>query len=71
MGHTKCNCRTVFAQEGFGIKIQQLYERFEEGSWFPVQLNYDFRFYNVELNGIQPVGIGPYLFKGYQDQSGP
>jgi hypothetical protein len=47
-----------YLQEGFGIKIQQLYERFEEGSWFPVQLNYDFRFYNVELNGIQPVGIG-------------
>ena len=45
-------------QNGFGIKIQQLYQRFEEGSWFPVQLNYDFRFYNVQLNGIQPVGIG-------------
>ncbi len=47
-----------YLQEGFGITIQQLYKRFEEGSWFPVQLNYDFRFYNVEMNGIQPVGIG-------------
>ena len=50
-------------QTGFGIKIQQLYERFEEGSWFPVQLNYDFRFYNVEFNGIQPVGIGRTFLK--------
>ena len=45
-------------QTGFGIKIQQLYKQFEEGSWFPVQLNYDFQFYNLELNGIAPVGIG-------------
>lgn len=43
---------------GFGIKIQQLYQRFEEGSWFPVQLNYDFRFNNVQVNGIQPFGVG-------------
>ena len=45
-------------QEGFGIKIQQRYEQFEGGSWFPVQMNYDFRFYNIEANGIAPIGIG-------------
>jgi hypothetical protein len=45
-------------QEGFGIKIQQRYEQFEGGSWFPVQMNYDFRFYNIQANGIAPIGIG-------------
>lgn len=45
-------------QEGFGIKIQQRYERFDGGSWFPVQMNYDFRFYNIQANGIAPIGIG-------------
>ena len=45
-------------QEGFDIRIQQRYEQFEGGSWFPVQMNYDFRFSSIKVNEIQPVGIG-------------
>lgn len=42
---------------GFGIKIQQQYELIEE-SWFPTQLNYDFRFDQIAVNNAKVLGIG-------------
>lgn len=44
-------------QAGFNIKIQQLYRRFEQG-WFLIQLNYDFEFNNLNINGLSPIGVG-------------
>ncbi len=37
-------------KSGLSIKIQQLYERMPQGRWFPVQLNTDIYFNNVEVN---------------------
>lgn len=45
-------------QEGLYMKIQQMYELFPGGSWFPIQLNFDFKMTTVELNSITPLGIG-------------
>ncbi len=42
---------------GFKIKIQQQYELIE-GSWFPTQLNYDFRFDNISINNAKILGVG-------------
>lgn len=44
-------------QEDFSVEIQQLYKKFE-GSWFPYQMNYDFVFNSIEIEGIKPLGIG-------------
>jgi len=45
-------------QADFSVEIQQLYRKFEGGSWFPYQMNYDFVFNNIALAGIKPIGIG-------------
>lgn len=45
-------------QEDLKVIIQQRYEQFEGGSWFPVQLNTDFYFTNLQMNAIMPVGLG-------------
>jgi len=55
-----------FYQVGFGIKIQQMYELFPGGSWFPVQLNFDFKMMNVELDGVSPLGIGRTYLKNIE-----
>ena len=49
-----------FDQTGFGITIQSKSEKFGEG-WFPVQMNYDFKFIPEEgddMDGFEPLGIG-------------
>ncbi len=45
-------------EKDFSIEIQQLYKQFGGGSWFPFQMNYDFTFHNIDLEGIKPKGIG-------------
>ena len=45
---------------GFEIRIQQMYELFNEEKWFPVQLNTDVVFYDVQQAGdkFDLLGIG-------------
>lgn len=46
-----------YNQEGLGVEIRQMYEKI--GShYFPKQHHYDFKFYNLKFNGIEPIGIG-------------
>lgn len=48
--------------ETFSLKIQQKYERIHN-RWFPVQLNTDLIFNNLDLNGFQMKGVGrSYLY---------
>ncbi len=42
-----------FENEGVEVKIEQLYQRFDE-TWFPVQLNADLIFQSISINGIKP-----------------
>ena len=43
---------------GFNISIQQQYELIEQKKWFPVQLNTNFSFKNIQANGYQIIGNG-------------
>jgi len=44
--------------EAFGMRIQQMYEFIDSSQWFPVQLNTEIIFNNVNLNKSKPIGIG-------------
>ena len=46
------------ASEMLGIKIQQLYELIDGKQWFPVQLNTEITFKNINVNRTQPTGYG-------------
>jgi len=45
-------------QEGFRIKIQQMYELVDGESWFPVQLNTDVTFNNLQIGKYKAIGSG-------------
>lgn len=45
-------------EEGIGIKIQQQYELINGEKWFPVQLNTDLTFKNINVNSINFIGQG-------------
>lgn len=49
-------------EDGFGVKIQQQYERFNE-SWFPVQLNTTILFKTAQINDFKILGIGKSYLK--------
>jgi hypothetical protein len=49
-------------EEGSIIKIQQKYEKIE-GSWFPIQLNSNIIFNNLQLNNFKMMGIGKTYLK--------
>ncbi|MBL4594212.1 MAG: carboxypeptidase-like regulatory domain-containing protein [Flavobacteriales bacterium] len=51
--------------EDIAIKIQQKYEKIE-GSWFPVQLNSNLTFNNLELGNYKMMGIGKTYLKNIQ-----
>jgi len=51
--------------EGIAIKIQQKYEKIE-GSWFPIQLNSNVIFNNLQLNNFKVLGIGKTYLKNIQ-----
>ena len=51
--------------EGIAIKIQQKYEKIE-GSWFPIQLNSNITFNNLQLNNFKMLGIGKTYLKNIQ-----
>ncbi len=51
--------------EGVDIKIQQKYEKVE-GSWFPVQLNSNLTFNNLELGNYKMMGIGKTYLKNIE-----
>ena len=44
--------------ETFEMRIQQMYELIDSSQWFPVQLNTEITFNNVNLNKSKPIGIG-------------
>ncbi len=46
------------ATETFGIRIRQRYEFIDGQQWFPVQLNTDLTFNNIEVDFMEVVGIG-------------
>ncbi|NTW24608.1 MAG: carboxypeptidase-like regulatory domain-containing protein [Lentimicrobium sp.] len=46
------------ANEKFEMRIQQMYEFIDGKQWFPVQLNTEVTFNNINLNKTRPVGIG-------------
>ncbi len=50
------------SEAGFGIKIQQLYEKLEDKQWFPVQLNTDLVFNSITANDGQ--FTYPFIGKG-------
>ena len=45
-------------EDGIGIKIQQQYELINREKWFPVQLNTDLTFKNINVNSISFIGQG-------------
>ncbi len=45
-------------EDGLEVRIQQKYEFIENEHWFPVQLNTDIIFKNVDVNNFAPVGRG-------------
>ncbi|MHC1776593.1 MAG: DUF5686 family protein [Lentimicrobium sp.] len=44
--------------EAFGMLIQQMYEFIDGRQWFPVQLNTEVTFNNINLGRSKPLGIG-------------
>lgn len=44
--------------QGMEIKIQHKYEKLEDRTWFPTQLNTDFKMMGVNLGGFNIKGIG-------------
>lgn len=52
-------------EEGFGVKIQQQYEKIEN-SWFPVQLNTTILFKTAQINDFKMLGIGKSYLKNIE-----
>ena len=46
------------AQEGFRVHIQQMYELVDGNHWFPVQLNTDVAFENLQIGKYKAIGSG-------------
>jgi len=46
------------SQEGLQIKIQQMYELVDGENWFPVQLNTDVTFNNLQIGKYKAIGSG-------------
>lgn len=46
------------AEPGFGVKIQQLYEKIDRKAWFPTQLNTSLSFNTISINDKPMIGIG-------------
>ncbi len=47
-----------YKNEGFRIRIQQMYERIDSARWFPVQLNTDVAFDNLQIGRYIAIGSG-------------
>lgn len=56
-------------KEMIEVKIQQKYEQMDGNQWFPVQLNTNLIFHNIELNGYNAIGIGRSYLKNIQLES--
>jgi len=49
-------------QEGIAVKIQQKYQKID-GAWFPIQLNSNMIFNNIQANNFKVMGIGKTYLK--------